>query len=400
MNIIDKAFEKAIEALHLCITHKGFSACSLSHDYELHTNYCCIWARDSSLTTIWTLPLNDPKLIEASKLSLETLLGAQTNTGVLPNYVYVNNEEIEYGGVSNICALDGAMLVVIAAQRYIEHTKDKDFLHKYYKKLEATYHWIAAHDSNNCGLLEMPESSDWADLVYRSYNVLYDDVLWYVMTLAFAKLKDEMGEDGSALRTKAENIKSRILFNYLPNETNIAEHRPPHAFSQFNLVHTPYLIEQTGPHSYGWRCDVYANLLAGIFDVVDDEQRETTYFYIKQTGIAEPYPIQVLYPAIFPGDPMWRNYQLVKVHNIPHHYHNGGIWPLAGGLWVRYLLQIGKRDEAEKAIESLALFCQQGMRHEWEFNEWGHGLTGRPMGKAFQAWSAASYIGAYRKFTE
>jgi len=30
----------------------------------------------------------------------------------------------------------------------------------------------------------------------------------------------------------------------------------------------------------------------------------------------------------------------------------------------------------------------------WEFNEWHHGVTGRPMGKAFQAWSAAGFIRA------
>ena len=29
-----------------------------------------------------------------------------------------------------------------------------------------------------------------------------------------------------------------------------------------------------------------------------------------------------------------------------------------------------------------------------EFNEWHHGVTGRPMGKAFQTWSAASFLRA------
>ena len=35
-----------------------------------------------------------------------------------------------------------------------------------------------------------------------------------------------------------------------------------------------------------------------------------------------------------------------------------------------------------------------GRTREWEFNEWVHGATGRPMGKAYQAWSAASFIRA------
>ena len=35
-----------------------------------------------------------------------------------------------------------------------------------------------------------------------------------------------------------------------------------------------------------------------------------------------------------------------------------------------------------------------GREREWEFNEWLHGATGRPMGKAYQAWSAAAYLRA------
>ena len=46
-------------------------------------------------------------------------------------------------------------------------------------------------------------------------------------------------------------------------------------------------------------------------------------------------------------------------------------------------------------VGKLAELCRQGMESEWEFTEWAHGTTGRPMGKAYQSWSAASYIAAY-----
>jgi len=42
----------------------------------------------------------------------------------------------------------------------------------------------------------------------------------------------------------------------------------------------------------------------------------------------------------------------------------------------------------------LAQANRLGKNQEWEFNEWFHSHTGRPMGKAFQAWSASSYIHA------
>ena len=83
------------------------------------------------------------------------------------------------------------------------------------------------------------------------------------------------------------------------------------------------------------------------------------------------------------------------LQNLPYHYHNGGIWPFVGGLWVRFLLRIGERRHAKEALLSLAELCRSGIDRNWEFNEWAHGRTGRPMGKAYQAWSAASYVAAY-----
>jgi hypothetical protein len=62
---------------------------------------------------------------------------------------------------------------------------------------------------------------------------------------------------------------------------------------------------------------------------------------------------------------------------------------------VRFLAQKGMTELAHQELDSLAEACRQGIYGEWEFNEWLHGQTGRPMGKAHQAWSAASYVSAY-----
>jgi len=52
------------------------------------------------------------------------------------------------------------------------------------------------------------------------------------------------------------------------------------------------------------------------------------------------------------------------------------------------------RDVACRELLRLAEVNRLGKSHEWEFNEWIHSRTGRPMGKAFQAWSASSFIHA------
>jgi glycogen debranching enzyme len=51
-------------------------------------------------------------------------------------------------------------------------------------------------------------------------------------------------------------------------------------------------------------------------------------------------------------------------------------------------------------MNALAESCRLGIYGEWEFNEWLHGQTGRPMGKAHQAWSSASYITAYKALNQ
>jgi len=84
----------------------------------------------------------------------------------------------------------------------------------------------------------------------------------------------------------------------------------------------------------------------------------------------------------------------VNLLNLPHHYHNGGIWPFIGGLWVRFVHRLGLHDLARNELVKLARANRLGRNREWEFNEWVHGTTGLPMGKAYQAWSAAAYLRA------
>jgi glycogen debranching enzyme len=102
-----------------------------------------------------------------------------------------------------------------------------------------------------------------------------------------------------------------------------------------------------------------------------------------------------VYPEIRPGEADWREYFRVRNLNIPHHYHNGGAWPFIGGFYVMALVQAGRLDEARYQLGKLAQMNSLGVKDEWEFNEWFHGQSGRPMGFAGQSWSAGMYLCAY-----
>jgi len=50
-----------------------------------------------------------------------------------------------------------------------------------------------------------------------------------------------------------------------------------------------------------------------------------------KVGIADPYPVRLLHPVIYPGCRDWREYYRNNKLNLPDPYYNGGIWPLVGG---------------------------------------------------------------------
>ena len=98
-----------------------------------------------------------------------------------------------------------------------------------------------------------------------------------------------------------------------------------------------------------------------------------------------------LYPPVFPGEVSWQF--IYETHEQPYTYHNGGIWPLIAGFWIASLVKAKKHSTAKSDLKKLAkILKEQG----YKFNEYMHGKTGVPMGRTYQAWSAASYIIAYK----
>jgi hypothetical protein len=187
-----------------------------------------------------------------------------------------------------------------------------------------------------------------------------------------------------------------ILKTFWPSTGGHFESEHGRNFSdvQFELGDARYLVAQVSPFGYSWRCDVYGNIMAYLSNLLDEDRAMMTFRFLWGVGVNDPAPVRNVYPPIHAGDPEWRDYFTVNLLNLPNHYHNGGIWPFIGGLWVRYLHKLQLPDLARRELVKLAQLCALGVSQEWEFNEWYHGVTGRPMGKAYQAWSAASFIRA------
>ena len=397
--LLQVGYRSAIDALRRNVTPKGFSACSLEDNQVFGTdvNYRSVWARDGAKTVIWTLDLEDEELRRCQSQTLRTILEHQAPAGQLPAHVLIDTDEPEYGGVGGITSIDGALWVVIAAWRFCLQTNDWSIIEEFRSELQRAMDWLSGLDSNNCGLLEIPEAGDWTDLFDRSYHVLYDEVLWHRALICYSHILRQLGHDKQSLDYEnwATHVGRVILKTFWPSTLiDQAEGRPSFSDVQYELGDSRYLVAQVSPFSYSWRCDVYGNLLAALTNLIDRERSMMMFRFLWGVGANDPGPVKNLYPPVHAGDPEWRDYFAVNLLNLPNHYHNGGIWPFIGGLWVRLIHKLGMADVARRELVNLAQLCYHGLSHKWEFNEWYHGVTGRPMGKAFQAWSAASFIKA------
>ncbi len=395
-------YGKALEALRRNITPRGFSACSLADNTVTGTdaNYRSVWARDGAITVWSTLQLEDEDIRAAQLATLETLISASTVTGQIPANVRLDDGKPDYSGVGSIASIDSGLWVIIATYNHAHHTGDHSLLYRHAGRLQTIMNWLSAQDSNNDGLLEIPEAGDWTDLFGRSYNVLYDEVLWFRANVCYGRILELMGQFGPAAEylRNSQRIRARILDLFWPTTKSENPARPPaqnrFAERQTGLGDAQYLLAEITPFAYNWRCDTYGNILAFLMNVLDVERARIAFRFMWGVGVNQPWPVVNLYPVVQSGDPDWRAYYTVNLLNLPHHYHNGGTWPFIGGMWVRFIQRLGFHEVACRELVRLAQLNQLGRDQEWEFNEWAHGTTGRPMGKAYQAWSAASFIRA------
>lgn len=399
-SLIAEGYRQALACIRRNLTPRGFSACSLDDNEVIGTdvNYRSVWGRDAAITILGTLCTGQSDIIDGARRSLETLLSATTSDGQVPANVRIADGVPDYSGVGGIAAIDSALWLVIAVHDFVQHTGDQELLTKHQTTLAAVMRWLQAQDSNRDGLLEIPEAGDWTDLFGRSYNVLYDEVLWYRAKVCWGNLLILLGRDDEAIvqLSDSQRIRGRILQVFWPT-TALPEQGPlPTTFAdrQFSLGDARYLLAEVSPFGFNWRCDVLGNVLGFLFHILDVPKARTALSFMWGVGVNQPWPVANLYPAVQAGDPDWKAYYTVNLLNLPHHYHNGGAWPFVGGLWVRFIHRLGQHHAAAHELARLARCNRQGRTHAWEFNEWYHGVTGRPMGKAFQAWSAATFLSA------
>lgn len=363
--------------------------------------YPHVWARDSVITSLGALLTPGHEF--CLRRSLETLAGQQSELGAIPNNVSVASGRLDH---TNAGSVDSNLWFILGHAFQHRAASDIEFLRRQWPALEQALLWLRYQDSNGCGLLEVHEAADWADLLANRFNVLYDNVLWYATLRAMAEMAGAIGKEGHRYAEMADDVRHKlriVLWIGPEKEDEWGDNCPghiewQHTLSQVDpiLVKRPFFLPYIAFRDFGDYCDVFGNLLAILFDVANPAQEKRILDYLRQVGIAEPYPVRVLHPVIYPGSKDWREYYRNNNLNLPEQYHNGGIWPFVGGFYIAALVRAGHIEEARCQLQKLAEVNRLGVDEEWEFNEWCHGRTGQPMGYPHQAWSAGMYLFAYR----
>src|SRR5512143_3484754 len=167
--------------------------------------YPHIWARDSVITALGA------SLLETHRVclprSLETLAGQQSELGAIPNNVSVATGRLDH---TNAGSRDSNLWFILGHAFEYRTSNDIELLRDHWPALEKALLWLRYQDSNGCGLLEVHEAADWADLLANRFNVLYDNVLWYASLRAMADLSAALGKERKHFDELADDVRHKI----------------------------------------------------------------------------------------------------------------------------------------------------------------------------------------------
>ncbi len=351
-DVTQEALSRAKLVFERCSTANGLFA---SPDY-----YNAIYARDALISSLGGIVSGEPKFARQWWKTMDTLMDRQSETGQIPNcvdtFVPSRPRLVAFG------AADASLWFVLSlayAERLIGVHPE------FHEAALAALNWLRYQDAHEEGLIEQQEATDWMDIICCRGHVLYTNVLYFACLALRGAIK------------RAHLVKE-ALNGFLWSEER------------------GYFLPYSWKQEHGNWFDTAANCFAVAFGVADEDQAERILGYITKHKLDEPYPVRTIHPPIQPGDKDWREYYRTEHElNLPDQYHNGGVWPWVGGLYVAALVRAGHRKKASDALVKLALANKQGRQREWEFNEWLHGITGEARGSADQCWSAGMYMYAY-----
>lgn len=385
-DILEEAYQEAKKVLKNCMHPLGMRS-SAKID-----GYYSVAGRDSMIALLGGSLIKDFTFEDCFKRTLKTLARYQTNLGCISDAVCAKTKKVSYKST-----IDGTAWYVIGHYAFYKNYKDLNFLKRNYSNIQNALIWLWYQDVNSSGLVKIGEAGAWQDTFATRGNSLYANAVYFAALKAGEKIGIKKCRSLSEKTRKAINSCFWSSEKRIPRNPMVSNREEKGYWEKEckktkfkNNAYLPYVsFIQAG----NW-FDSLGNLLAVVFNIADKDKSSRILNYISQQNINKPYPVKDIYPPIYPGQRDWRDYYKEGSINVPNHYQNGGIWPYIGGFYIAALVKAGRLKEAKENLIKLAEANRVGKR-SWEFNEWLHGKSAKPLGKEEQAWSAGMYIYAY-----
>lgn len=394
---VETTYQKALDVLRTNSEAYGFLASCTNKN-----NYRRVWSRDGVVQGLASLMAGEKKLVSTFEANLRTLKDYQDETGRIPSNVDVRSNRVSYGTL--VGKVDATLWYLIGVAQYYKKTSRESFLQAFTESLDRAMSYLEAIELNGKGLIYVPTGGDWADEYVTHGYVLFDELLYLQAQKEYLRLQEILGRPVAALRQKKDHLQRLIEVNYLPSEKKAKRKEVYHrklyekGIKEFKKG---YALPYFSTDGFAPFLDSFANSLLLLMDVAT--KSEETRVIESMMGRLAKQDLKILpafWPPITSKNVFWsvlKVNSLFEFRNKPHHYHNGGLWPLIQGFFIAALVARGKRSTARQLLEqfSEALERDNHAFHEYYDSKYYHARGIREMG-----FSASGYIIAYRSVTD
>ncbi|WP_294296600.1 glycoside hydrolase 100 family protein [uncultured Chryseobacterium sp.] len=366
--------QEAIEVIRKAITAEGILASAQHRD-----NYARVWARDSMMTGYAGILTEDEEILAGLEQSIITLAQHQAENGQIPSNVV--NAKASYG--THVGRTDATTWWVVVTCEYLKKQESKVLREQLQLQVYKALSCLKTWEYNQRGLVYSPLGGNWADEYVTSGYTLYDNVLRYWALKNTAEVFDD--ED---LKTEAAKIQQLIQENFYKNNSDTLKY---HETAYAKTPPKPYFWASLNANGYDIRFDLAGNALAILLDFELDFKAFSVFLKTVHTEFGH-WMLPVFYPVIFPHDDDWRlleNNYSYSFKNEPHHFHNGGSWPIFLG-WL--CLGLKKRGLPEIPVKILAQYEALMQKKGEHFREYYSTDELLPLGTEELCFSASGYL--------
>jgi hypothetical protein len=293
--------------------------------------------RDSYWTVQLVLPFH-PEYVRSNLLLLAR--GIQDD-GRAPSAVLFDGKPF------NDFHYDSPALFVMQLYDYLAWTKDFSVLAEVWPKAQKALAYLTSTDTKGSGLMEKPEADtgDWADEVFRSYHVTYDEALYYRALVCAARIALAAGNSELSQQYQARAAQTQAAINkelWIEDAGHYVDYRRKDGSAEDHLTSD--------------------SLVTALYGIPDDPQTEKLLAAAKDKLETRLVDKRLGDWGILACDPLYgRKAEIRRSSFLPYSYHNAGEWPYLDG--VNALVRLWRRDEDWRY--PLLRWWEYGLERNW-----------------------------------